>query len=47
MKILRGCGRLANLNIVARRELQKSFDAGARMFGALAFVAMRQQQNNS
>ena len=47
MKILRGGGRLADLNIVARRELQKSLDARAGMFRALAFVAVRQQQHDA
>ena len=43
MEILRRVRRLADLEIVARRELQKAFDAGAGVLRPLAFVAMRQQ----
>ncbi len=47
VKILRRIRRLADLEIVARRELQKPFDARARVFGTLALVAVRQQQNHA
>ncbi len=47
MKILRGGRRLANLHVVARRELQESLDSCAGVFRALAFVAVRQQQHDA
>ena len=47
MKILRRGGRLADLNVVARRQLQKSLDARARMLRPLPFVPVRQQQRHA
>ena len=47
MKILRGGGGLANLHVVARGELQKSFDARAGMLRALAFVAVREKHHDA
>jgi hypothetical protein len=47
MEILRGVAGLAHLNILFAGELQKAFDAGAGMFGALTFVAMRQQEHQA
>jgi hypothetical protein len=45
VKILGRRGAVAHLHIVLRAELEKSFDARARMLGALPFVSMRQQQD--
>src|SRR5579871_5550223 len=39
--------RLTNLEIVPRSQLQESLDASAGVFRALAFVSMRQKQNQS
>src|ERR1700733_2663109 len=47
MKILRGGGRLSYLDIVARGELEIALDARAGVLGALAFVAMRQKQDEA
>ena len=47
MKILRRIRRLANLQIVARRQLQKAFNTRAGVFRALPFVTMRQQQHDA
>ena len=47
VEILRGGGRLADLDIVARGELQIAFDTRAGMFRALAFIAVRQQQHEA
>src|SRR5579862_2891278 len=47
MKVLRGVGWLADLEIVTRGQLQKSFDACAGVLWSLAFVAMRQKQNDA
>ena len=47
MEILRRIGRLADLEIVARRQLQEAFDARAGVFRALPFVAVRQQQHDA
>src|ERR1700722_19502326 len=47
MEILRGIRRLTNLKIVASRELQKAFDAGARMLRSLTFIPVRQKEDQS
>ncbi len=47
MKILRRSGRLANLHIFFARELHKALDARAGMLGALTFVAVRQQHDQT
>ena len=47
MKILRRRGWLTNLDIVARRHLQKPLHACAGMFRPLPFIPMRQQQNQT
>ena len=47
MEVLGGVGRLADLNIVSRRELQIALDARAGVFRALSFVAVREQQDES
>src|SRR4029077_8260849 len=45
VKILRGARWLANLNVVFACQLQEAFDAGAGMFRALAFKAVREKQD--
>ncbi len=47
MKILRGRGWLADLDVIARRELQVPFDARARMLRPLPFVSMRKQHDDA
>src|SRR5579875_949104 len=47
MEILRGGGRLADLDIVACRKLQKTLDATARMFRSLSLVSVRQKHHQS
>ena len=47
VKILRGRGRLADLQIVFGRQLHKALDARARMLRALAFIPMRQQKHQA
>ena len=47
MEILRGGRRLANLNVVARRQLQKPLDACAGMLRPLPFVSVRKQQHDA
>src|ERR1700730_13934369 len=47
MEILRRIRGLANLEIVASRELQKTFDARAGVYRTLAFVTMGQEQNHA
>ena len=42
MEILRGVGRLRDLDVVLRGELDEALDAGAGMLRALAFVAVRE-----
>ena len=41
MKILGRIGWLADLDIVARSQLQVTLDTGTRVLGALSFVAVR------
>src|ERR1700730_19178841 len=45
VEILRGIRGLANLEIVASRELQETFNARARVLRSLTFITMRQKQN--
>ena len=47
MKILSGSRWINDLHIVFGAEMQKSFEARAGMFGALAFEAMRQKQHKA
>ena len=47
VEILRGGRGLADLDVVARGELQVALDAGAGVLRALAFVAVRQQQHEA
>src|SRR5713101_3420351 len=47
VEILRGIGRLTNLNVVFSGKLQEAFDASAGMFWPLSFKSMRQQQDES
>src|SRR6202140_5616152 len=47
MEILRGVGRLRDLNIVLGCELDESLDARAGMFRSLAFVAVREKHHNA
>ena len=47
MEVLRRSSGINNLQIVLDRQGQPALDAGAGMFRALAFIAMRQQQNQS
>ena len=41
MKILRGSGQIADLDVVLGASLQKTLKSGAGMFRTLAFVAVR------
>ncbi len=45
MEVLPRGRRLANLHVVARAQLQIALDARAGVLRPLAFVAVRQQQN--
>src|SRR6204780_1873776 len=47
MKILRGGGRLADLNIISRCKLQEALDTRTRMFRPLPFVTVGQQHHKS
>ena len=47
MKILRGGGEIADLNVVLGACLQEALEPRAGMFRALAFVAVREQQHNA
>ncbi len=47
MKILRGRGRLDDLDVVLRREREKSFEPRAGMFRPHALESVRQQQHES
>src|SRR5882724_2684032 len=47
MKILRRRRRLDDLNIVLRRQREKSFEPRAGMFRSHAFKSVRQQQHES
>ena len=44
---LRGRGRQTDLDIVLRRQLQVALEARRRVLGALAFVAVRQQHDQT
>src|SRR5579885_724252 len=44
MKVLRRGRRLANLEVVAGSKLQKAFNSSARVFRALSFIAVGQEQ---
>ena len=45
VEVLRGGGAVDDANVGVGGGVQKAFEPGARMIGALAFVAMRQQQH--
>src|SRR5579885_3120491 len=47
VEILSGARGLADLDVVFGSELQVTLDAGARMLGSLAFVAMRQEEDDA
>src|SRR6266852_2360065 len=47
VKILRGVGRLRDLDIVFGGKLEEALDAGAGMFWSLAFVAVREKKNEA
>src|SRR5882672_7785925 len=47
VKILRGVGRLCDLDIVFRGELDESLDAGARVLRSLALVAVGEKQDKA
>src|ERR1700693_1572071 len=47
MKILRGVRRLRDLNIVFRSELNEALNACAGVFRSLAFVAVREKQDDA
>src|SRR5690242_12087049 len=47
MKILSGSRWINDLHIIFGAEMQKAFKTGARVFGPLAFEAMRQKQNDA
>src|SRR6266508_2944061 len=46
MKILRGGGWIADLDVILGARLEKSLEARAGVLRALPFIAMRQKQNN-
>ena len=45
MEILSRRRRITNLQIILGAELEKAFQTGRRVLGALAFVAMRQKHD--
>src|SRR5215467_2516016 len=47
VEVLRSRGRLANLHVVFRGQLHKSFQARAGMLWALPLVTVRQKQHDS
>ena len=47
VEVLRGGRGLADLDVVAGGELQVALDAGAGVLGALAFVAVREQERDA
>ena len=47
VEVLRGGGGLADLHVVAGGEVQVALDARAGVLGSLAFVAVRQQQDEA
>src|SRR6476660_9030256 len=47
VKVLRGVRGLGNLEIVHRCKLQEAFDARAGVLRSLAFVAVRQQEDQA
>ena len=47
MEVLPGGGGLADLDVVARGELQIALNAGAGMLRPLAFVSMREKHDNA
>src|SRR5664279_5855275 len=47
MEVLRSRGRLSDLHVVAGAELQETLDACAGVLGALPFVAVREQQDQT
>src|SRR5271157_1214847 len=47
MKILRGVRGLRDLDVVLGGELDEALDAGAGMFRSLAFVAVREKQDQA
>ena len=47
VKILRGRGGLANLDVVARRKLKVSLNARARMLRTLPFVSVRKKHHDA
>src|SRR5215813_12568673 len=47
VEILRGVRRLTDLNVFFTGQLQKTFDARAGMFRALAFESVRQEHDNA
>ena len=46
VKVLRRGGQIADLNIILRASLEKTFEPAAGMFRALTFVTVRQQQHD-
>ena len=47
MEVLGGRGAVAHLHVVLGAQLQEPLNAGARVLGPLAFITMRQQENES
>src|SRR5215468_8448714 len=47
MEILSRIRGLADLDVVSRRQLQKAFDSRAGMLRSLAFISVRQKQNQA
>src|SRR5207247_7403007 len=47
VEVLSGRRRIRDGEVALRNELQKAFEARARMFGALALVAVRHQQDET
>ncbi len=47
MEVLRGRAGVDHLHVVFGAQLQEALDAGAGMFGALSFIAVRQQKHQA
>src|ERR1041385_2676740 len=45
MKVLRGCRRIADLQIVLSAELQVALESRARVLWSLSFITVRQQHH--
>src|SRR4051812_6820370 len=47
VEVLRRCGQIADLDVVFRARLEETLNAAAGMLRALAFVAVRQEQDDA